>query len=218
MKNEENIKILREEIDKMRRVIAEMDARVNSIDEKLGRISGLQDVLGIRSEVAQLSKQVEALRKRIESLEEIGVVRVQPEKRKVGNQQVQIAVSEEEARKQIAYARELMVNGEVDKAIDVLNSLVMRGYTSYELVFTLGDAFFRKEDYRSAIRQWLIIVNDEDKLKGNEIVPRTYLRLANAFLRIGDTKNARLMLEAIISKYPQSPEAKTASGMLKDIK
>lgn len=229
VKNEEYIRKISSDLEKIKKMLADIDARLLSVEERLTRVSlAKEDVDKIKSDISRLSKKIEFIDSRITFLEKTAFGRVGRERRgrrenyveELGGRRRRI--TPEEAEKKIQQAKELIVKGEYDKAIDMLNGIFAGGYDSAELRFLIGDAFFRKGDYKLAIRQWISIIDREEELKENKelsyIIPRTYLRLAHAFLRLGDKKNASLMLRAIVLKYPKSPEAKTAKDLLKNIK
>ncbi len=229
VKNEEYINKISSDLEKIKKVLADIDARLLSVEEKLTRVSlAKEDVEKIKSDISRLTKKIEFIDSRITFLEKTAIGRGGREgvrRRRenfTGDLGGRRRLTPEEAEKKIQQAKELIVKGKYDEAIDMLNSIFAGGYDSVELRFLIGDAFFRKGDYKLAIRQWISIIDREEELKQNKelsyIIPRTYLRLSHAFLRLGDKKNASLMLRAIVLKYPKSPEAKTAKDLLKNVK
>ncbi|MFN3660834.1 MAG: tetratricopeptide repeat protein, partial [Brevinematales bacterium] len=215
VKDEEMIQKLTKDVEQIRKLLADLDIKLSNVSE---RVANLQrepaNSERVMSEINRISKDLELIKRRVEIIE----TRFETTRKNAMTTPVTQPVSEAEASKTIYTARELIANGQIDQAIEMLNSLLARGYSSYELRTTLGDALFRKGETRRAIREWMTIINDEDKINDKSIIPRIYLRVANAFLTIKDEKNAKIMLQSIIAKYPQSPEAKVAEDMLKNMK
>ena len=81
--------------------------------------------------------------------------------------------------------------------------------------FWIGETFFREKAYEKSILEYQKVI--EKYPKGNK-VPAALLKQAHAFLALGDKVNSRLILEELVRKYPQSPEAKAASDKLKEIR
>lgn len=212
IKNKEMMEILKNDIQNLRKIILDVESRISNLESNIERIRGNSlNNERLLNEISRLSREIDDLQVRIKELEsrarfsEIGSVK-------------KIPISEEQAGGLISEAKELLLKGDIDRAYEIMRTLVDGGYSSYDAKFVMGDILFRKQDYRGAIREWLAIVQDEKTIKDKEILPRTYLRLSNAFLRMGDKKNSELMLQAIISKYPESPEAKTAKDLLSQLK
>jgi TolA-binding protein len=57
----------------------------------------------------------------------------------------------------------------------------------------------------------------ENYPKGNK-VPASLLKQGFAFLNLGDKANARIILQELIRKYPQTNEAKIAKDKLDELK
>lgn len=214
IKDEEVMQKLVKEVEQMRKFLVDLDIKLSNISERVTNLArDYNNSERVMAEINRISKDLDLMRKRIEIIES----RFETNRRNAIASPVTQPVSEAEASKIIYTARELITSGEINQAIEMLSSLVSRGYSSYELRTTLGDALFRKGETKKAIREWMAIINDEDKISDKSMLPRIYLRVANAFLAIKDEKNAKVMLQALITKYPQSSEAKIAQDMLKKI-
>lgn len=213
IRNKEMIEILKKDIQSLRKLLLDVESRISNLESNIERMRGNSlNNERLLNEFSRLSKEIDDLQMRIKDLEsrskfsELGAV---------GKNS---PISETQAANLISEAKELLLKGDIDRAYGIMKSLADGGYSSYDMKFVMGDILFRKQDYSGAIREWLAIVRDEKTIGDKEILPRTYLRLSNAFLRVGDTKNSELMLQAIISKYPESPEAKTAKDLLFQLK
>jgi len=78
--------------------------------------------------------------------------------------------------------------------------------------FWIGEIYYREKWYEKAILEYQNVI--EKYPKGNK-VPAALLKQGLAFSNIGDKANAKLILEELSRKYPQSNEAKVADEKLK---
>lgn len=213
IRNKENLELIRKDLENLRKVLLDIEDRVSIVENKLNRLK--ENAINserILEEISRTTKELERLQAKLRELEE----KAKDEKTaKLGHS---FPVSETEANLLVSEAKEYLFKGETDKAYGIVKALSSRGYSSHETKFIAGEVMFRRQEYKSAIREWLSIIQDEDNVKDKSILTRTYLRLANAFSRIGDNQNAELMLQAIISKFPDSPEAKTAKDLIQQLK
>ena len=81
--------------------------------------------------------------------------------------------------------------------------------------FWIGEIYYREKWYEKAILEYQNVI--EKYPKGNK-VPAALLKQGLAFSNIGDNTNAKLILEELSRKYPQSNEAKVAAEKLKALK
>ena len=81
--------------------------------------------------------------------------------------------------------------------------------------FWIGEIYYREKWYEKAILEYQNVI--EKYPKGNK-VPAALLKQGLAFSNIGDKTNAKLILEELSRKYPQSNEAKVAAEKLKALK
>ncbi len=81
--------------------------------------------------------------------------------------------------------------------------------------FWIGETFFREKSFEKSILEYQKVI--EKYPKGNK-VPAALLKQGYAFLSLGDKVNSRLIFEELIRKYPTTPEAKSASEKLKEIR
>jgi tol-pal system protein YbgF len=80
--------------------------------------------------------------------------------------------------------------------------------------FWIGEIYYRDKWYEKAILEYQKVI--ENYPNGNK-VPASLLKQGLAFQNIGDNANARLILEELAKKYPQSNEAKIAAEKLKNM-
>ena len=80
--------------------------------------------------------------------------------------------------------------------------------------FWIGEIYYRDQMYEQAILEYQKVI--EQYPKGNK-VPASMLKQGLAFYRLGDKPNARLFLNELVGKFPQSPEASIARQKLKNL-
>ncbi len=80
--------------------------------------------------------------------------------------------------------------------------------------FWIADSYYRDKWYEKAILEYQRVVDEYSK--GNK-VPSALLKQAYSFANLGEKGNARLILNDLIKKYPQTQEAATAKEKLKTL-
>lgn len=81
--------------------------------------------------------------------------------------------------------------------------------------FWVGETYYREKWFEKAILEYQKVV--EKYPKGNKL-PAALLKQGFAFSNLGDNANARLILESLIKKYPDSNEAGIAAKKLQGMK
>ncbi len=113
-------------------------------------------------------------------------------------------------------ARQAFDNGELDKARQLFQQLIQkhpRSGNADNAQFWIGESFYREKWYERAVLEYQTVI--EKYPKGNK-VPAAMLKQGMALLNIGEKSSARLVLQDLGKKYPQSPEAKIAAKKLKE--
>ncbi|MBF0302695.1 MAG: tol-pal system protein YbgF [Desulfamplus sp.] len=80
--------------------------------------------------------------------------------------------------------------------------------------FWIADSYYRDKWYEKAILEYQRVI--EEYPKGNKI-PSALLKQAYSFANLGEKGNARLILEDLIKKYPQTQESESAKEKLKTL-
>ncbi len=80
--------------------------------------------------------------------------------------------------------------------------------------FWIADSYYREKWYEKAILEYQKVI--EEYPKGNK-VPSALLKQAYSFANLGEKSNARLILNELIKKYPQTQEAESAKEKLKTL-
>jgi tol-pal system protein YbgF len=81
--------------------------------------------------------------------------------------------------------------------------------------FWIGEIYYRDKWYEKAILEYQNVI---EKYPNGNKVPAALLKQGLAFSNIGDKANAKLILEELSRKYPQSNEAGVAAEKLKELK
>jgi TolA-binding protein len=79
----------------------------------------------------------------------------------------------------------------------------------------VGETYYREKWFEKAILEYQKVV--EKYPTGNKL-PAALLKQGFAFSNLGDNANARLILESLIQKYPDSNEAGIAAKKLQGMK
>ena len=100
--------------------------------------------------------------------------------------------------------------------IRILNS-ISRQYHKSNLIeeadMEIALTYIADEKFKDAVPYLEKIIASND----NGLKPRAYLKLGLAYYNSNSNQNALSSYQALIQKYPQSPEAEEALGIIKDI-
>jgi len=80
--------------------------------------------------------------------------------------------------------------------------------------FWIGETYYREKWYEKAILEYQKVI--EAYPEGNKL-PAALLKQGFAFIELGDTANARLILKELVRKFPESNEAKISEDKLKSL-
>lgn len=80
--------------------------------------------------------------------------------------------------------------------------------------FWIGETYYREKWYEKAILEYQKVI--EKYPSGNKI-PAALLKQGLAFLNIGETNNARLVLKELVAKHPSTNESKIAKQKLESL-
>lgn len=81
--------------------------------------------------------------------------------------------------------------------------------------FVLAEEYFAKKEWKKAILNYQQYL--ERTPKGKSVPLATY-KIGVSFQELGRSADAKIFFEDVITKYPDSPQAKSASSRLKNIK
>lgn len=114
-------------------------------------------------------------------------------------------------------AREAFGKGELDISRQLFQKLIRehpKSENADNAQFWIGESFFREKWYERAILEYQTVI--EKYPQGNK-VPAAMLKQGMALLMIGEISSARLILQELRKKFPQSPESKIAARKLKEL-
>jgi tol-pal system protein YbgF len=116
------------------------------------------------------------------------------------------------------YALGLIKNGNTKKGREVLNTFAAK-YPDHRLMqnvfYWKGETFYAEKDYESAILSFQDVV---DKYAGGEKAPDAMFKQGLSFQALNDNRNARILYELLLSKYPKSPAAERARQRLVELR
>lgn len=116
------------------------------------------------------------------------------------------------------YALGLIKNGDTKKGRELLNTFAAK-YPDHRLMqnvfYWKGETFYAEKDYESAILSFQDVV---DKYAGGEKAPDAMLKQGLSFQALNDNRNARILYELLLSKYPKSPAAERARQRLAELR
>ncbi len=214
---------LRAQIDELREEVRTLGGRLEEMDhsQKL-RGAGAAGDGGDRprdDRVARLEEANLQLTQRLARIEEHLKLETaaapKPPESRIRPESAARVPSEEEI---YARAKQAYDQGNTAQARKGFEELIQRYPSSANAAsaqFWIGETFFREKAYEKAILEYQKVI--EKYPKGNK-VPGALLKQGFAFLALGDKVNSRLILEEVVRKYPQAPEAKLASDKLKEIR
>lgn len=192
-------------IDRLSKSVADLDAKLMSIEERIRKLEGSIEVAEeVSDTLSKLKEKLAQVKESIKYLEfELARLRGTPRASKDVNTNGLMKSAEEDIRQ-----------GKLDEALTKLSQVASSGrkYDKARFHMLAGDVWFRKGLYKNAIAEWSEIIEGS---KNRTLIPRAYLRIAQAFLRLGEEEKAKTFLREIITRFPESPEAKTARSMLK---
>ncbi|MBF0228278.1 MAG: tol-pal system protein YbgF [Desulfamplus sp.] len=114
-------------------------------------------------------------------------------------------------------AKALLDAGKNEQARNQFEAFIKRYPTSENADnarFWVADSYYREKWYEKAILEYQRVI--EEYSKGNK-VPSALLKQAYSFANLGEKSNARLILNDLIKKYPQTQEAESAKEKLKTL-
>ncbi|MDJ0784983.1 MAG: tol-pal system protein YbgF [Desulfosarcinaceae bacterium] len=116
-----------------------------------------------------------------------------------------------------AAAKKAFDAGKLDQARNGFDTVVKKFPKSGQAdnaQFWLGEIYYREKWYEKAILEYQKVI--ENYPKGNKL-PAALLKQGLAFLKIGDKANAKLILQELLDKHPQTNEGRIAAQKIKEL-
>ncbi|MDP2725675.1 MAG: tol-pal system protein YbgF [Syntrophales bacterium] len=154
----------------------------------------------------------------IENFLGIGKREDQPEGTEKGEKPKDVSKAKPDKESAYAAAYELFKDGKFDKAREAfLNFLKQYPDTEYSdnAQFWLAECFYFEKKYENAILEYEKVAKN---YPDGDRVPHALLKQGISFLNLGDRASAKLILQRVISDYPNTNQARTAKAQLLTIK
>jgi tol-pal system protein YbgF len=171
----------------------------------------------LNTELAILRKEMEALNRRLDYLEQY--LNVEPYKAKTQSPEAVGKAAAKQPQAQTLYqsAKQAFDQGDFNTARENFEKIIAQFPKSEHAdnaQFWIGEIYYREKWYEKAILEYQKVV--EKYPKGNK-VPASLLKQGFSFLNLGDKANARLILKELVKKYPDSNEGKIARQKLEEL-
>ncbi|MDQ7787350.1 MAG: tol-pal system protein YbgF [Thermodesulfovibrionales bacterium] len=123
--------------------------------------------------------------------------------------------ADKKAHYDAAYA--LFINGKYSQAREKFE-LFLKTYPQNELSdnaqFWIGETYYREKDFESAILSFETLLK---KFPKSPKVPSSLLKQGLSFVEIGDPKTAKVILDQVVERFPDTSEAKIAKKKTDEI-
>jgi len=178
-----------------------------------------KEVTEMNSRLVSVQERFSALEKRLTAIDEKLAVM----------EQAKISSAAEEAKKD-ANNQEVKPDELYNEAIklikdkDYLNAIekftrLISLFPNHDLAsnaqYWIGEIYYAQKDYERAVLEFNEVVK---KYPQSKKVPAALLKQGMAFAELGNKKEARLLLETVMDKYPSAEEGQRAKKMLKTMK
>jgi tol-pal system protein YbgF len=178
------------------------------IDKALKESSIERELL--RSQISSLEKRVKELNDRITRLSEPGAFTVQKPSAE-GEDSSEKGVPEkspdDEPAKAYEAAYTLLKEKQFKEAREKFSAFIKRfpkDGLAGNAQFWIGESYYAEKDFESAILAYEALIKNYSQ---NEKIPGALLKQGLAFAELGDKKTAKVILDKLIEKYPDSREA-----------
>jgi len=178
-----------------------------------------KEITEMNSRLVSVQERFSALEKRLTAIDEKLAVM----------EQAKISSAAEEAKKD-ANNQEVKPDELYNEAIklikdkDYLNAIekftrLISLFPNHDLAsnaqYWIGEIYYAQKDYERAVLEFNEVVK---KYPQSKKVPAALLKQGMAFAELGNKKEARLLLETVMDKYPLAEEGQRAKKMLKTMK
>ena len=169
----------------------------------------------LRSQISSLEKRVNELNERLGKLSEPGTSVAQrpsaegedssPDRGRVPQKSL-----DDEPAKAYEAAYTLLKEKQFKEAREKFTAFIKRfpkDGLAGNAQFWIGESYYAEKDFESAILAYETLIKDYSH---NEKIPGALLKQGLSFAEIGDKKTAKVILDKLIEKYPDSREAALA--------
>ena len=175
--------------------VTEMNSRLVSVQERF----------------SALEKRLTAIDEKLAVMEQAKISSAEEAKKDANNQEVKPDELYNEAIK-------LIKDKDYLNAIEKFTRLISL-FPNHDLAsnaqYWIGEIYYAQKDYERAVLEFNEVVK---KYPQSKKVPAALLKQGMAFAELGNKKEARLLLETVMDKYPSAEEGQRAKKMLKTMK
>ena len=207
-------------IDNLRQELQQVNGRIEEIDYLLNRklTQYDEDAKKRQERLEELSLSVAKSEKQISQLEQYLSIEGKPVPPSaiVAPVPGKTSPAAPTAKQLYNDGRQAFDNGKMDKSRQLFLSLIKdhpKSDYADNAQFWIAESYYREKWYERAILEYQTVI--EKYPKGNK-VPAAKHKQGMAFLQIGDKANARIILNDLVKKHPNSSEAKIAAQKLKE--
>lgn len=210
------------EVDNLRQELQRVNGRLEEIDYLLNRKLAQYEADGNKNQerLEELSLSVAKSEKQIAELEQYLNIEGKPAaaKPKASTAAPSAAAASTALTDKEIYSegRQAFDNGKMDKSRQLFLSLIKKFPKSEyadNAQFWIAESYYREKWYERAILEYQTVI---EKYPNGNKVPAAKHKQGMAFLKIGDKANARIILNDLVKKHPNSSEAKIAAQKLKE--
>lgn len=128
-----------------------------------------------------------------------------------------LALEPAEVQDEYRVALQAMRDQQFDKAIQLFRGFVQkypRSQMADDARYWIGECYYAQRKYYEAILAYNDVLRDYEH---GDKAPAALLRQASAFTELGNKIDARVTLQTLIRRYPNTPEAEQAKGTLQTL-
>ena len=118
----------------------------------------------------------------------------------------------------IQHAKDLTKAGKINEARGVYREVIRKWSkkpgTTDEAYFRLGELYYQKGKYQSALQEYIKIA---DKFPKGAYADDAYYRIGICSIQVGNLEDAQVFFQAVITDHPKSPLVKASKAKIKDI-
>lgn len=175
----------------------------------LAKIISLEnEIKDAKSKLAQLSMTLEKIEKR-ELPQEIAKVPERTEKKPEFESKDPIKIYD---GAQLAFKERRYEEARI------LSDRLIKDFPNHPLApkayFLIGEAYYGERKYEDAILAYEAFIK---KYPAHDLVKEAKLKQAYSFIELGDKKTGKVLLEKIIDRYPDTPEARLAKKKISEL-
>ncbi|MBI5681721.1 MAG: tol-pal system protein YbgF [Deltaproteobacteria bacterium] len=207
--------------------LASMEKRMSSDKKELiDEYTAVQNA--IQTKWTALERQLSAQNEKVKTIEEKASLLendIKQQKESITN------ILEKESKKPAAMSEQIdpktlyeegrkyvMEEKGFNKGIEILRNFI-KIFPEHELAdnaqYWIGEAYDRQKDYERAVLEYNEVIKRYPK--GNK-VPAAMVKQGMAFYKLGNKEEAKILLERVKSKYPDTDEASLANKKLEEMK